>query len=497
MAITNDYKNLLAELQARSAPAPAPSAQDMQAWQATQQGPQQPVDAATLIAQTKQLASSSGQRKIAQATQSLQETPVEAPVADLSGQSNQEFINTLNDQELMRPENVVPAPEKLEVQQAPKVAIPLETAPIAPVAPSVVPAVAPAPAAPGLQGYASGMDDAALVAAMDEQRQLQKNAMFARAMGHFGNSAVLSAGGTVRDNNAGYDAMDAYAKGATDKVLARRKGASEEEGLKQSKAKTFADADEMQQNDPNSPVSKAAQEFAVKLGLNPEAVKKSSYANIQKLMTEKRLNDQFNESVKARLQTAGLAKSAANDIKKAELDLKTKKFQTPSDKQVTAITSLDDTLGAIESIKRQKGDYDTGPVSAFQSWSAQLVGMDDAEKSAFKAQVGDQLAQYMKDISGAAVSDKERARLSQNLPKMSDNDETFASKLQVVEDRLKMHRRNALINMKKQGKDITEYQDVDTNKQAAKSAIPKGHIDNGHRFKGGDPNKEENWELVK
>jgi hypothetical protein len=63
---------------------------------------------------------------------------------------------------------------------------------------------------------------------------------------------------------------------------------------------------------------------------------------------------------------------------------------------------------------------------------ASKVGLDDADVSEFRALVGDQLAAYIKDISGAAASDKERAFLEKNTPTIGDNDETFLRKVNNV-----------------------------------------------------------------
>lgn len=126
-------------------------------------------------------------------------------------------------------------------------------------------------------------------------------------------------------------------------------------------------------------------------------------------------------------------------------------------KETEAITDFDNALELIGQIKSQKPDIDTGPISAAQSGIAGTFGVDDSKKSGFKAQVQDQLAAYINSLSGAGVSDKERAFLIQNLPTMSDNDDTFSAKLKIVEDRLAMKRKNMLGNLGKIGKNVEPF----------------------------------------
>lgn len=129
-----------------------------------------------------------------------------------------------------------------------------------------------------------------------------------------------------------------------------------------------------------------------------------------------------------------------------------------SDKEVAELSDIDKSLSVLNRIKAEKPNINTGPASAAQSWAAQLVGMDDSEKSAFKALVGDQLAQYIKSISGAAVSEQEAQRLLQNIPKISDQDETFTTKLAELEKTLREGRQIRTQNLRRRGKDVSQFQ---------------------------------------
>jgi len=198
------------------------------------------------------------------------------------------------------------------------------------------------------------------------------------------------------------------------------------------------------------------------------------------------------EQIEGRKDAARLAQMARQDNlseRKREFELKMadKKEQearlTP--KQISDVTALDNALGVINNIQAEKPKFDTGPVSARQNSLAQMFGMDDAQKSKFKADIQSNVAEYIKSISGAAVSDQERAFLLQNMPTMADNDATFSAKLQLVKDRLERNKDNMLTNMNKSGKNVKDYQDTSTLTKSDNKALqnkPKTVTQNGHTY---------------
>jgi hypothetical protein len=134
-----------------------------------------------------------------------------------------------------------------------------------------------------------------------------------------------------------------------------------------------------------------------------------------------------------------------------------------SDKQVQSITDFDNAIEAARIIAQEKGDIDTGPISSAQNWLAQKIGIDDPEKTTFRARVGDQLAAYIKSISGATVSAAERSALLQNIPKMDDSDATFNSKLDKLRFDLERIREKTIQNIDRQGKNVSEFQQGSSN----------------------------------
>jgi hypothetical protein len=88
-------------------------------------------------------------------------------------------------------------------------------------------------------------------------------------------------------------------------------------------------------------------------------------------------------------------------------------------------------LGQLEELKT-KGKIDTGPIANAIDWLRSKAGVGDPKRVEFKAMIGTQIAEYIKSISGATVSEPERASLLENVPTAGDNDEAFMAKLATV-----------------------------------------------------------------
>ena len=95
-------------------------------------------------------------------------------------------------------------------------------------------------------------------------------------------------------------------------------------------------------------------------------------------------------------------------------------------------------LADLSNLKKTGGkggtEINTGPIENIMGWMAGKVGTQSPEWTTFKATAGTQLAEYIKSISGATVSEPERASLLQNVPTPADDDEEFLAKLQAVND---------------------------------------------------------------
>jgi hypothetical protein len=144
-----------------------------------------------------------------------------------------------------------------------------------------------------------------------------------------------------------------------------------------------------------------------------------------------------------------------------------------SDGQVKTIAQYDSFIDALKDIQARKSQIDTGPVAARRNRLAGAIGLDDPQVSSFRATVGDSLATYIRGLSGAAVSDKERAFLLGNVPKLEDNDAVFSAKLNAVMERLQRLREMEIDLFGRQGKDVSGFGDGGA-PAAAPAADPLG-----------------------
>lgn len=152
-----------------------------------------------------------------------------------------------------------------------------------------------------------------------------------------------------------------------------------------------------------------------------------------------------------------------------------------SDGQVKILAQYDTGIQMLKDISDAKAAVDTGPMAARRNRLAGSIGLDDPKVTAFRAMVGDQLASYIRSISGAAASDRERAFLMQNIPKAEDNDETFNAKLQVVTERLAKLREIELDLFGKQGKKIEAFTEGGGSGPAPQARRPRRTVGNETR----------------
>lgn len=106
--------------------------------------------------------------------------------------------------------------------------------------------------------------------------------------------------------------------------------------------------------------------------------------------------------------------------------------------EVEGVVELQGARTLLSQLEKMKtGDkIDTGPITNAWDWIRSKVGMGDPKWVEFKALIGTQIAEYIKSISGATVSEPERAQLLQNVPGGGDDDEEFMAKLASVKSLL-------------------------------------------------------------
>ncbi len=319
----------------------------------------------------------------------------------------------------------------------------------APLEPSAPPVEAKKSSSP----YGDDLNDEAL-------KSQQNTANFLRMAGMLGNagSTIGSAlsRGVAKDVAIGDDTIKGADQGVKN-LLQRREGKDAES--KREKAMLELN-DEKAASDPNSSLSKTLREGlkTVIPGLNiPEGASalqlKNMGFNMGTLVSAKIAADARVESAAQRKSdketTASLAREKFEENKKDKAKLEAS--------QLKDVNELDSIVATVDSIISDKSKFDTGKASFGLNAAASWLGLDDADKSAFKADVGDNLASYIKNLSGTAVGVKERANLMQNIPSVYDNDKVFNTKAQALKNRLLRNKDVLLTNFEKNGKDVTKF----------------------------------------
>lgn len=152
------------------------------------------------------------------------------------------------------------------------------------------------------------------------------------------------------------------------------------------------------------------------------------------------------------------------DARIKKLEAETAKMQKPDggkplqSGEAGTIAELDGLLASIDSVEAKKQGVDTGPaIGRWMSLRAKF-GADDPRVAKLRAEVGSQVADYIKSISGATVNEAERAQLLENIPTMNDNDASFTQKLNGLRERVRRMRDIKVRTMGASGRDVRGVQ---------------------------------------
>lgn len=129
----------------------------------------------------------------------------------------------------------------------------------------------------------------------------------------------------------------------------------------------------------------------------------------------------------------------------------------PKVSEAHPVVSVDAALKELGKVRQQAASIDTGPLAALGNWLAQKAGVADPDVVKFKSLVGEQVASYIKGISGATVAVEERRALLDNVPSMADDDEEFQAKLERVIDTLNTWRERELRALEMAGKGTSQF----------------------------------------
>jgi len=132
----------------------------------------------------------------------------------------------------------------------------------------------------------------------------------------------------------------------------------------------------------------------------------------------------------------------------------------PSDKQVEHISNTAKIIDTLKLIKKYKEGVDTGPISSRVQTARGVVADKDPAYTKLEGVSGNFLADYLKSISGAAISELEMQRLKENVPNVTMNDKEFNDKLKVFEEVFKKGVNATIKAYRAQGKDVSGLLDL-------------------------------------
>jgi murein DD-endopeptidase MepM/ murein hydrolase activator NlpD len=116
--------------------------------------------------------------------------------------------------------------------------------------------------------------------------------------------------------------------------------------------------------------------------------------------------------------------------------------------QVTEMSGYDSSLALIQDIKPLLKSVNTGPVSARLLRARASAGFfADSDAVALDSKLSTLKAEYMKAISGAAVSEAEATRLMKLLPDLTDDDKVLNTKISQLESYIRTRKMSILQNV--------------------------------------------------
>lgn len=159
------------------------------------------------------------------------------------------------------------------------------------------------------------------------------------------------------------------------------------------------------------------------------------------------------------------------------------------------------TMGSI--LQKESGaltQAGSRPRAAVTAWTKNAI--NDPEYGRFIVALNSYLSEYMKVVSGGALSvqqitDSARTK-GQELLTSSDNFETLNGKLDIMKQEMKgtTDSWNDAVNTAYGAGAMTDITRPPASSAPTGPALSPGTIENGYKFKGGDPGKQENWEKM-
>lgn len=322
-----------------------------------------------------------------------------------------------------------------------------------------------------LDPYGNELNDAALKAAQADKAKWAGIASMGK-----GADKILSAATHSKIDSSAMDDVIKRGEAGEKDILTRRAGKDKE--LERQSALIKGEL-EQEKGNATSFVSQTYREIAKKLkpGLNiPDGVTAAQLETVLPVLKElaKKEMDEYQrvrlEQAWRRLdlgdKTYGLKEKTQNWREKEKGEL--------SDKQVEAVDSLDQTMGVIDEIDELKPAFGTGPLTSRVADFRRATGFDDAKMTAFKQKLGRNLANYIRSMSGLAVTDQERAYLTTLVPNDKLDDAAFLESIKTFRNELERTKSRKLENFRRQGKEgVSAFTDKNVGYKGELSEPPK------------------------
>lgn len=188
---------------------------------------------------------------------------------------------------------------------------------------------------------------------------------------------------------------------------------------------------------------------------------------IKKALEPKKLTDYQQKNLDLQQRRLDLMEGKEGRLTKKDALQKEVKGRL-SDKEVKEITQLDDGMRILDDIedmyKNTDVTEDLGPYAARAEEYSRYIPFAERDEDFVKIQqlVGIQLADYVKSISGAQVSEQEAQRLLKNIPNMTDKPKAFKVKLDQFRKELEGARADYLENIGKQKESAEKFKRSET-----------------------------------
>jgi len=192
----------------------------------------------------------------------------------------------------------------------------------------------------------------------------------------------------------------------------------------------------------------------------PQIPKDASFADLKAMgLVSDKMGADLN-SMATLIKAYGTVKGV--DLRERKFEWSKEQKDELSDKQVETLKTFKDGQTLVDKIKglSDKTKQFMGPYASKIEEGSKYIPFTERDPNFVEMQqlVGTELANYVRSISGSAVSEPEAQRLAKNIPSMTDKPNEFMRKLQTYESLLKEYTGNAIDSFKKQGKNPEKFE---------------------------------------